>query len=202
MTYFRVSRGFKSGGFNGTAQRSRIVRDGLPTRRSCCSTKRASSRSGSTTGCASMPTGSTATTPTSRSASSAPVRPPGVVDSSKNAGNRQRSGGVEVEVTAIPLRGVEATATYGFLAPKFTEWLDQKFDANGQPDIRRQRQAGSRERGEPARPSRSLPRTSSRWGSPTRHRRPATARFRRTSIRIGRTESCSSSTTATPVPRP
>ncbi|MFN8624751.1 MAG: OmpA family protein [Candidatus Binatia bacterium] len=41
--------------------------------------------------------------------------------------------GTEVEVTAVPIRGVEVTATYGATLPKFLEWFDQKFDANNQP---------------------------------------------------------------------
>jgi len=41
--------------------------------------------------------------------------------------------GMEFEGTAIPFRGMEATVAYSFLAPKFTKWLDQAFDANNQP---------------------------------------------------------------------
>jgi iron complex outermembrane receptor protein len=39
--------------------------------------------------------------------------------------------GMEFEATAIPLRGLEATVSYSFLAPKYTKWRDLKFDANG-----------------------------------------------------------------------
>jgi iron complex outermembrane receptor protein len=35
--------------------------------------------------------------------------------------------GSEVELTALPLRGVEASVTYAFLAPKYTKWVAQKF---------------------------------------------------------------------------
>jgi iron complex outermembrane recepter protein len=41
--------------------------------------------------------------------------------------------GMEFEGTAIPFRGLEATVSYSFLAPKYTKWLDQKFDAAGIP---------------------------------------------------------------------
>ncbi|MBP1686512.1 MAG: TonB-dependent receptor [Deltaproteobacteria bacterium] len=41
--------------------------------------------------------------------------------------------GMEFEGTAIPFRGMEATVAYSFLAPKFTKWLDQAFDANNRP---------------------------------------------------------------------
>lgn len=41
--------------------------------------------------------------------------------------------GSEVEVTAIPFRGMEVTATYGVTLPKYLKWFDQKFDANNQP---------------------------------------------------------------------
>lgn len=41
--------------------------------------------------------------------------------------------GMEFEGTAIPVRGLEATVNYSFLAPKFTKWLDQKFNADGTP---------------------------------------------------------------------
>ena len=51
------------------------------------------------------------------------------------AGNADRAEiwGMEVEGTAIPVRGVELTATYGFIAPKFTKWSDQAFTANNTP---------------------------------------------------------------------
>ena len=51
------------------------------------------------------------------------------------ASNAQRAEiwGMEFEATAIPFRGMEATVTYSFLAPKYTKWLDQQFDANNQP---------------------------------------------------------------------
>jgi len=41
--------------------------------------------------------------------------------------------GMEFEGLAIPLRGLEVSGNYAFLAPKFTEWKDQAFDANGDP---------------------------------------------------------------------
>ncbi|MFN8625801.1 MAG: TonB-dependent receptor [Candidatus Binatia bacterium] len=41
--------------------------------------------------------------------------------------------GMEFEGAAIPFPGLEATLDYGFLAPTYTKWLDQKFDAKGNP---------------------------------------------------------------------
>ncbi|MFN8624758.1 MAG: TonB-dependent receptor [Candidatus Binatia bacterium] len=41
--------------------------------------------------------------------------------------------GSELELTAVPFRGLEVTATYGLTLPKFLEWNDQKFDASNQP---------------------------------------------------------------------
>ncbi|MFN8625938.1 MAG: TonB-dependent receptor [Candidatus Binatia bacterium] len=41
--------------------------------------------------------------------------------------------GMEFEGLAIPFEGVEVSGNYAFIAPKFTEWNDQVFDANGNP---------------------------------------------------------------------
>ena len=41
--------------------------------------------------------------------------------------------GTEVEATAVPLRGVEVTAGYSFTSPKYTEFLDQQFGTDGKP---------------------------------------------------------------------
>lgn len=41
--------------------------------------------------------------------------------------------GSEVEVTAIPFRGFEVTGTYSYTSPKFLKWLDQRFDASNRP---------------------------------------------------------------------
>jgi outer membrane protein OmpA-like peptidoglycan-associated protein len=41
--------------------------------------------------------------------------------------------GSEVELTAVPVRGVEVTASYGFTSPKYTEFFDQKVDASNHP---------------------------------------------------------------------
>jgi iron complex outermembrane receptor protein len=48
----------------------------------------------------------------------------------QNAG-KSRSWGAEVEASAIPLRGVEVDATYTYSNAKFTEFLSQAFDAQG-----------------------------------------------------------------------
>lgn len=41
--------------------------------------------------------------------------------------------GMEFEGLIIPVRGLEATISYSFVAPKYLEFLDQKFDANNNP---------------------------------------------------------------------
>ncbi|MFN8627043.1 MAG: OmpA family protein [Candidatus Binatia bacterium] len=41
--------------------------------------------------------------------------------------------GMEFEGTAVPVRGIEATVGYSFIAPKYLKWMDQKFDAAGNP---------------------------------------------------------------------
>ena len=40
-----------------------------------------------------------------------------------------------MELVAVLLRGLEATASYSYLAPKFTEFLEQAFNAQNQPII-------------------------------------------------------------------
>jgi iron complex outermembrane receptor protein len=49
-----------------------------------------------------------------------------------NAGSSEIWGG-EFEVAAVPLRGLEVTASYALIDPKYKEWLDQKFDASNKP---------------------------------------------------------------------
>ena len=41
--------------------------------------------------------------------------------------------GMEFEGTAVPVRGLEVTVGYSFIAPKYLTWTDQKFDQNGNP---------------------------------------------------------------------
>jgi len=50
----------------------------------------------------------------------------------QNAGKSQ-FWGAEMELTAIPLRGVMLNATYTYIDAIFTEFLEQEFDAQGQP---------------------------------------------------------------------
>jgi iron complex outermembrane receptor protein len=63
----------------------------------------------------------------------------GIVVQNSNAGKSEYWGS-EVELTAIPIRGIEATANYAYLAAKFLEYAAQKsvnglaqFDKNGNP---------------------------------------------------------------------
>ncbi|MFN8628359.1 MAG: TonB-dependent receptor [Candidatus Binatia bacterium] len=50
----------------------------------------------------------------------------------ENAGSSEIFG-AEVEVGVVPVRGVEVNVAYAYLAPKFTEFLEQAFDANNNP---------------------------------------------------------------------
>lgn len=131
MTYFRVSRGFRGGGFNGTTSdpiafakyfdpeklwayeagfksqwfdnRLRLNADGFFSDYTDLqiSVLRASPELGNLT-----------------------VR--------ENAGKAE-IWGMEFEGTAVPLPGFEVSVNYSFIAPKYTEWLEQKFDANNHP---------------------------------------------------------------------
>jgi iron complex outermembrane recepter protein len=56
----------------------------------------------------------------------------GVLSIPANA-ERAEIWGTEFDGTAIPFRGLEATVSYSFLVPKYTEWNDIKFDAAGRP---------------------------------------------------------------------
>jgi len=73
----------------------------------------------------------------------------GLSTTNENAGTSEYWGS-EVELAAIPLRGLEATVNYAFLSARYLEWNSQKFvngvpqfDANGNPvieNVARQRQ--------------------------------------------------------------
>ncbi|MBP1687250.1 MAG: TonB-dependent receptor [Deltaproteobacteria bacterium] len=56
----------------------------------------------------------------------------GVQTSLENAG-KSEIWGSEVEVTAVPLRGIEVTGNYSLTLPKYTEFIEQAYDANNQP---------------------------------------------------------------------
>lgn len=56
----------------------------------------------------------------------------GAVSIPANA-DRAEIWGMEFEGVAVPFRGLETSVSYSFLAPKYTKWMDQKFDAAGNP---------------------------------------------------------------------
>jgi iron complex outermembrane recepter protein len=131
MSYFRVSRGFQSGGVNGRAtepalfnkmfdpeklwsyeggmksqwldNRLRFNADGFLSR---YTDQVVTVFRGSATG--------------------------GAVSSLENAGESE-IWGFEMEAVALPVRGVEATLNYSYLNSKYTKWSAQKYDAQGQP---------------------------------------------------------------------
>ncbi|MBP1687227.1 MAG: TonB-dependent receptor [Deltaproteobacteria bacterium] len=56
----------------------------------------------------------------------------GLTTQNLNAGKSEYWGS-EVEVTAIPLRGLEVTGNYSYLSAKYLEFKSQQIDANGLP---------------------------------------------------------------------
>jgi len=60
--------------------------------------------------------------------------PSGAQSILQNAG-KSRIWGAEVEATALPLRGVEVDATYTYCNARYTEFLEQAFDAQGRPIV-------------------------------------------------------------------
>ncbi|MFN8627670.1 MAG: TonB-dependent receptor [Candidatus Binatia bacterium] len=56
----------------------------------------------------------------------------GAINSLENAGKTENIG-AEVEATAIPFRGLEATLAYAWLNSTIKEWIAPKFDANNRP---------------------------------------------------------------------
>jgi iron complex outermembrane receptor protein len=56
----------------------------------------------------------------------------GAVNSLENAGKTENVG-TEVEATAIPFRGLEASLAYAYLNSTIKEWVAPLFDANNQP---------------------------------------------------------------------
>jgi len=131
MTYFRVSRGFQSGGANGTATDERLFR------RMYNPEKLLAYEAGfksqwfdnrlrvNADGFYSDYTDQVVNVFRASQTS-------GVATTLENAG-KSEIWGSELEVSALPLRGVEATVNYSYLSPKYTEWFSQKFDASGNP---------------------------------------------------------------------
>ncbi|MFN8625757.1 MAG: OmpA family protein [Candidatus Binatia bacterium] len=130
MTYFRISRGFASGGFNPTGGISELFRSFKPESlwafESGFKTQWLDNRlrlnaDGFFSYYQDLQVSVFRSSPTL-----------GVLSIPANA-DRAEIWGMEFEGAAVPFRGLEANVSYSFLAPKYTKWLDQKFDANGNP---------------------------------------------------------------------
>ena len=131
MTYFRVSRGFKGGGFNGSASSAISFRKPFDPEtlwayeggfRSEWLDKRLRLNA----------TGFYSDYSDLQVSVFRATLETGSVSYLTNAASAE-VWGMEFDGTAIPFRGAEVTVGYSFLAPKFTEWLDQKFDASNRP---------------------------------------------------------------------
>jgi iron complex outermembrane receptor protein len=130
MTYFRVSRGFTSGGFNSSATSPALFREFRPEtlwqfesgiKSQWFDNRLRVNADGYFSYYKDLQQSVARFSPEL-----------GVYSVASNV-DRAEIWGMEVEATAIPFRGVEATVGYSFLAPKFTKWLDQKVDAANHP---------------------------------------------------------------------
>jgi iron complex outermembrane receptor protein len=130
MSYFRVSRGYTSGGFNPTGAIPELFRSFNPetlwafeggVKSQWLDNRLRLNAAGFFSYYQDLQVSVFHSSPTL-----------GVLSIPANA-DRAEIWGMEFEGVAIPFRGLEATLTYSFLAPKYTKWLDQKFDANGDP---------------------------------------------------------------------
>jgi iron complex outermembrane receptor protein len=130
MTYFRVSRGYTSGGFNDTNSLPELFRSFKPEtlwsleagfKSQWLDNRLRVNADGFFSYYQNLQESVYRSSPTL-----------GSLSISGNA-DRAEIWGTEFEAIAIPFRGLEAIVTYSFSAPKYTKWLDQKFDANGNP---------------------------------------------------------------------
>jgi len=131
MTYFRIARGFKGGGFNGTTTDPRafaipfdpekLLQYEAGFKSQWFGNRLRVNASGYYSDYTDLQYS------TFRASQGA-----GILSIVSNVDSAEIWGS-EVEVTAAPVRGVAVTATYGLTLPKFLKWLDQKFDANNQP---------------------------------------------------------------------
>ncbi|MBP1685988.1 MAG: TonB-dependent receptor [Deltaproteobacteria bacterium] len=131
MAYFRIARGYKSGGFNGTTNDprafaipfapERLLQYELGFKSQWLNNRLRVNAAGYYSDYKDLQQSIFRASSTG-----------GVLSLLSNVDSAEVWGS-EVEVTAIPVRGVDVTATFGVTLPKFLEWLDQKFDANNQP---------------------------------------------------------------------
>ncbi|MFN8624743.1 MAG: TonB-dependent receptor [Candidatus Binatia bacterium] len=133
MAYFRISRGFRGGGFNGTAgdpdsfarpfQPETLLQYEAGFKSQWFDKRLRFNASGFYSDYSDLQV-ATARLTADR----------GAVSIISNAASAE-VWGMECEGTAIVFPGVEATFSYSFLAPTYKEWFDQKFDANNRPVV-------------------------------------------------------------------
>lgn len=130
MTYFRVSRGYQSGGFTPTAptrdlfttfQPERLLAFELGEKSQWLDNRLRINADGFFSYYENLQESIFHASPSL-----------GAFSEEGNA-DRAEIWGMEFEGTAIPVRGIEATANYSFIAPKYTKWIDQLTDALGNP---------------------------------------------------------------------
>ncbi|MBP1688925.1 MAG: TonB-dependent receptor [Deltaproteobacteria bacterium] len=131
MTYFRIARGFKSGGFNGTTNDPRafavpfgpekLLQYEAGFKAQWFDHRLLVNATGFYSDYSDLQ--QTAFRPSPQG---------GVFNILSNVDSAEIWGS-EVEVITIPVRGLEATAYYSLALPKFLKWLDQRVDAAGQP---------------------------------------------------------------------
>jgi iron complex outermembrane recepter protein len=131
MTYFRVSRGFQSGGANGRATDPRLFQQMFEPEKLWSYEGGVKSQwfdnrlRVNLDGFLSEYTDQVVTVFRSS-------KETGAVTSLENAGASE-FWGFELEAVALPMRGLEATLNYSYLNTKYLKWSAQKFDQNAQP---------------------------------------------------------------------
>jgi iron complex outermembrane receptor protein len=128
MTYFRVSRGYQSGGVNGRATDPRDFKTYGPEKLLAFEGGVKSQWLDNRLRLNVDGFLSEYTDQVVQVFRASPGR--GVATINENAGESE-FWGFELEAVALPLRGVEASLNYSYLNSRYLKWSAQKFDANG-----------------------------------------------------------------------
>ena len=131
MTYFRVARGYQSGGFNGTTTDPRVF--AIPFDPETLLQYEAGFKSQFFGNRLRLNASGFYSDYKNMQVSVFRATPEGGANSIISNAASAEIWGMEFEGAAIPFRGVEATVSYSFLSPKYKEWLDTQVDANGSP---------------------------------------------------------------------
>jgi len=141
MTYFRASRGFTSGGFNPTGATPDYF---LPFKPETLWAFEAGFKSQWLDNRLRINADGYFSLYRDMQVAIFHASPAGGVLSIPANADRAEIWGTEFEATAIPFRGMEATASYSFIAPKYTRWKDLTIDpvtgqTTGTEDVAAQR---------------------------------------------------------------